>query len=119
MALVMVILVKEHRLQYLLVASILTDILQTIAGWIRLNALMPFLSRSAVTGFVNALAILIFMAQLPELTDVSWHVYSMTTAGLGIIYCFPYITKAIPSPLITIVVLTIVYRARAGSAHRR
>lgn len=67
---------------------------------------MRFVSRSVVTGFVNALAILIFMAQLPELTNVSWHVYAMTIAGLGIIYLFPYITKSIPSPLVTIVVLT-------------
>jgi SulP family sulfate permease len=61
-----------------------------------------------VTGFVNALAILIFLAQLPELTNVTWHVYAMTAAGLAIIYGFPYITKAIPSPLVTILVLTAV-----------
>jgi SulP family sulfate permease len=82
--------------------------LQIIAGWVRLGSLMRFVSRSVVTGFVNALAILIFMAQLPELIDVSWHVYAMTAAGLGIIYGLPYITRAVPSPLITIVVLTIV-----------
>ena len=73
---------------------------------------MRFVSRSVVTGFVNALAILIFMAQLPELTDVTWHVYAMTLAGLGIIYLFPYlpvIGKSIPSPLVCIVVLTAVY----------
>jgi len=67
---------------------------------------MRFVSRSVVTGFVNALAILIFLAQLPELTNVSWIVYAMTAAGLGIIYLFPYVTKTIPSPLICIVVLT-------------
>jgi len=106
MALVMVTLVKDHGLQYLLAATVLTGILQIIAGWINLGALMRFVSRSVVTGFVNALAILIFMAQLPELTNVTWHVYAMTAAGLGIIYGFPYITRAIPSPLITIVVLT-------------
>ncbi len=106
MALVMVTLVKEHGLEYLLAATILTGVLQIIAGWIRLGRLMRFVSRSVVTGFVNALAILIFMAQLPELTNVTWHVYAMTAAGLGIIYLFPYVTKAIPSPLVTIVVLT-------------
>jgi sulfate permease, SulP family len=63
-------------------------------------------SRSVVTGFVNALAILIFMAQLPELTNVGWQVYAMTAAGLAIIYGLPYITKAVPSPLVTIVLLT-------------
>ena len=108
MALVMVTLVKEHGLEYLLAATILTGVLQIIAGSIRLGRLMRFVSRSVVTGFVNALAILIFMAQLPELTNVTWHVYAMTAAGLGIIYLFPYVTKAIPSPLVTIVVLTAV-----------
>ncbi|MGD9872560.1 MAG: SulP family inorganic anion transporter [Thauera sp.] len=108
MALVMVTLVKEHGLEYLLAATLLTGVLQIIAGWIRLGRLMRFVSRSVVTGFVNALAILIFMAQLPELTNVTWHVYAMTAAGLGIIYLFPYVTRAIPSPLVTIVVLTAV-----------
>lgn len=108
MALIMVMLVKEHGLQYLLAATVLTGILQIIAGWVKLGVLMRFVSRSVFTGFVNALAILIFMAQLPELINVTWHVYAMTAAGLGIIYGLPYITKAIPSPLVTIVVLTIV-----------
>jgi len=108
MALVMVTLVKDHGLQYLLAATILTGVLQIIAGWIQLGRLMRFVSRSVVTGFVNALAILIFMAQLPELINVAWHVYAMTAAGLGIIYLFPYVTKAIPSPLVTIVALTAV-----------
>ena len=106
MALLMVTLVKDHGLQYLLAATVLTGVLQIIAGWVRLGTLMRFVSRSVVTGFVNALAILIFLAQLPELTDVTWHVYAMTAAGLGIIYGFPYITKSIPSPLVTIAVLT-------------
>lgn len=110
MALLMVTLVKEHGLQYLLAATLLTGVLQIIAGYIKVGSLMRFVSRSVVTGFVNALAILIFMAQLPELNPstvgVTWHVYAMTAAGLGIIYLFPYLTKKIPSPLVTIVVLT-------------
>jgi sulfate permease, SulP family len=108
MALVMVTLVKEHGLQYLLAATVLTGMLQIVAGWVRLGVLMRFVSRSVVTGFVNALAILIFLAQMPELIGVSWHVYAMTAAGLGIIYLFPYLTRAVPSPLVTIVVLTAV-----------
>jgi SulP family sulfate permease len=108
MALVMVSLVKDHGVQYLFAATVLTGILQILAGWLNLGTLMRFVSRSVITGFVNALAILIFMAQLPELTNVSWHVYAMTVAGLGIIYLFPYITKVVPSPLVTIVVLTAV-----------
>lgn len=107
MALVMVTLVKEHGLQYLLAATVLTGVLQVFAGWLKLGALMRFVSRSVVTGFVNALAILIFMAQLPELTSVTWHVYAMTAAGLALIYGLPSITKAVPSPLVAIVVLTI------------
>jgi SulP family sulfate permease len=106
MALLMVVLVKEHGLQYLLAATILTGILQIIAGALRLGNLMRFVSRSVITGFVNALAILIFMAQLPELIGVTWEVYAMVVAGLAIIYLFPYLTKLIPSPLVTIVVLT-------------
>jgi sulfate permease, SulP family len=110
MALVMVTLVKSHGLDHLLAATVLTGVLQVIAGWVRLGVLMRFVSRSVVTGFVNALAILIFLAQLPELDPqtmgVTWHVYAMTAAGLCIIYGLPYITKAVPSPLVTIVVLT-------------
>ena len=109
MALVMVTLVRDHGLQYLLSATVLTGCLQIVAGYLKLGELMRFVSRSVVTGFVNALAILIFMAQLPELTNVTWHVYALTGAGLGIIYLFPRlpgIGKAIPSPLVCIVSLT-------------
>jgi len=110
MALLMVTLVKDYGLEYLLVATLLTGVLQIFAGFLKLGELMRFVSRSVVTGFVNALAILIFMAQLPELTNVTWHVYAMTAAGLGIIYLFPYIPtigKVIPSPLVCIVVITL------------
>jgi SulP family sulfate permease len=106
MALLMVTLVKEHGLEYLFAATILTGVLQIIAGWIRLGELMRFVSRSVVTGFVNALAILIFMAQLPELIDVPYAVYVMAAAGLGIIYGLPFITRIVPSPLVAIVLLT-------------
>ncbi len=106
MALVMVTLVKDHGLQYLLAATLLTGVLQMGVGFLKLGRLMRFVSRSVVTGFVNALAILIFMAQLPELTNVSWVVYAMTAGGLCIIYGLPYLTKAVPSPLVCIVVLT-------------
>jgi len=108
MALVIASLVRDHGLQYLLAATVLTGVLQMLAGWAQLGRLMRFVSRSVVTGFVNALAILIFAAQLPELTNVTWHVYAMTGAGLAIIYGLPRLTTAVPSPLVTIVVLTIV-----------
>ncbi len=106
MALVIVTLVKEHGLQYLLAATLLTGVLQIAAGLLRLGVLMRFVSRSVVTGFVNALAILIFMAQLPELTDAPWVVYAMVAGGLAVIYLFPYLTRAVPSPLVCIVGLT-------------
>lgn len=111
MALLMVTLVKDHGLQFLLAATLLTGVFQIIAGYLKLGSLMSFVSRSVVTGFVNALAILIFMAQLPELTNVTWHVYAMTAAGLGIIYLFPYVPvigKSVPSPLVCIVSMTAV-----------
>lgn len=120
MALLMVTLVKDYGLQYLLATTIMTGVLQILAGYLKLGTLMSFVSRTVVIGFVNALAILIFMAQLPELINVTWHVYALTAAGLGIIYLFPYIPKIgsiIPSPLVTIVVLTAVTIAYGIDVH--
>jgi SulP family sulfate permease len=107
-AVLMVTLVKEHGLQYLLAATVLAGLLQIVAGFLRLGYVMRFVSRSVMTGFVNALAILIFMAQLPELIGVPSLTYVMVAAGLAIIYLFPYLTKAVPSPLICIIILTAV-----------
>lgn len=107
-AVLMVTLVKEHGLQYLFAATILMGVLQIAAGFARLGRVMRFVSRSVMTGFVNALAILIFMAQLPELIGVPVATYVMIAAGLAIIYLFPLVTKIIPSPLVAIVVLTCV-----------
>jgi len=118
MALLMVGLVKDHGLQYLFLTTIVTGVLQMIIGALKLGSLMRFVSRSVVTGFVNALAILIFMAQLPELIGVPWLVYPMTAAGLAIIYLFPYVTRSIPSPLVAIVVLTIVAVVFGMDIHR-
>ena len=107
-ALLMVGLVKEHGINYLFAATILTGVIQIIASLMRLGNLMRFVSRTVVTGFVNALAILIFMAQMPELLGRGPTVYAMTAIGLLIIYGLPYITKTVPSPLVTIVLLTAV-----------
>lgn len=110
MALVLAGLVKEHGLQYMLAATLLTGVIQIIAGWLKLGSLMRFVARAVVIGFVNALAILIFMAQLPELQNTTWHTYALVAAGLAVIYLFPRIPtlgKIIPSPLVTIVGLTI------------
>ena len=107
-AVLMVTLVRDHGLQYLLAATVLAGLIQIGIGLLRLGFVMRYVSKSVMTGFVNALAILIFMAQLPELdpTRVTWTTYAMVAAGLAIIYLFPRITRAVPSPLITIVVLT-------------
>ena len=111
MALVMASLVKEHGLQYLLAATLLTGVLQILAGYLKLAKLMRFVSKSVVIGFVNALAILIFMAQLPELINVTWHVYALVGLGLAIIYLFPLlpkIGKLIPSPLVCIILISLI-----------
>jgi sulfate permease, SulP family len=108
MALVMTGLVRDHGLQYLLAASILAGLLQLLAGALRLGVLMRFVSRSVMTGFVNALAILIFLAQMPELIGVTGVTYAMVAAGLAIIYLLPRLTTAVPSPLVAILLLTAV-----------
>ena len=104
-AVVVTPLVREHGVNYLFAATILMGVIQIAAGLLRLDLVMQFVSRSVITGFVNALAILIFMAQLPQLTGVTWHSYAMVAAGLAIIYLLPRVTKAVPSPLVAILVL--------------
>ncbi|GBH32987.1 MULTISPECIES: SulP family inorganic anion transporter [Sphingobium] len=101
-------LIRDHGVEYLFAATILMGIIQAIAGFLKLDLLMQYVSRSVITGFVNALAILIFIAQLPQLTNVGWETYAMVAVGLAIIYLFPRLTKAVPSPLVAIVILTAV-----------
>ncbi|WP_366653671.1 SulP family inorganic anion transporter [Fodinicurvata sp. EGI_FJ10296] len=105
-AVLMVTLVRDHGLEYLLAATVLAGLLQMAAGALKLGYVMRFVSRSVMTGFVNALAILIFIAQIPELVGVPWLTYVMVAAGLGIIYLLPYVTRVVPAPLVCIVVLT-------------
>ena len=97
-AVVVVPLVRDHGVEYLFAATILMGVFQGVAALLRLNLLMQFVSRSVITGFVNALAILIFMAQLPQLIGVSWETYAMVIVGLAMIYLIPKVTTAIPSP---------------------
>ncbi|MEA5503173.1 SulP family inorganic anion transporter [Halotia wernerae UHCC 0503] len=106
MALLMITLVKQHGLEYLFAATILTGIIQIIFAWLKLGSKLKYVPRAVMIGFVNALAILIFMAQLPQLMNVPWQVYPMVAGGLAIIYILPRFTKVIPSPLVAIVVLT-------------
>ncbi|MBT2626057.1 SulP family inorganic anion transporter [Bacillus sp. HU-1818] len=108
MALVMVTLVADYGLQYLFAATILTGIIQVILGISKIAKLMKFIPRSVMIGFVNALAILIFSAQLPQFAGASWMMYAMVAGSLVIIYILPRFTNAIPSPLIAIIVMTII-----------
>jgi len=106
MALIMVNLVKDYGLEYLLAATILAGLIQLIAGMLRVGAIIDFVSRSVVTGFTNSLAILIFLAQLPEFYSGNTEMYILVILGLLIIYTLPYLTSIFPSPLVCIVLLT-------------
>lgn len=108
MALLMVTLVAEHGLQYLFATTILTGIIQILFGVFKLARFMKFIPRSVMVGFVNALAILIFLSQLEQFVGASWAMYAMVAGALAIIYIFPRITKAVPSPLVAIVVITVI-----------
>ena len=100
-------LIRDHGVEYLFAATVVMGVLQILASVLRLHLLMQYVSRSVVTGFVNALAILIFLAQVPQLTGVTWETYAMVAAGLAVIYLFPLLTKAVPSPLVAIVLMTL------------
>ncbi len=108
MAFLMISLVRDHGLQYLLAATLLTGVLQILAGLIKLGDVLKFVSKSVMTGFVNALAIMIFLAQLPEFSGQGWPMYAMVGGGLAIIYLCPLVTKVVPSPLICIIGLTLI-----------
>ncbi len=108
MALLMVDLVKGYGLEYLLGATLLTGLLQVVWGFLRIGRIMKYVPRAVLIGFVNALAILIFNAQLPQFAGQGLLMYAMVAAGLAIIYILPRFIKAIPSPLVAIVVLTTV-----------
>jgi MFS superfamily sulfate permease-like transporter len=105
-ALLMVTLVAEHGLQYLLAATILTGVIQIVMGVLKLGRLMKFVPRSVMIGFVNALAIMIFMAQLDHFAGANWEMYAMLVGALAIIYILPRFVKVIPAPLVAIVVIT-------------
>jgi len=106
MALLMVGLVRDHGLEYLFAASLLCGVFQIVIGLLRLGRYIRFVSRSVMTGFVNSLAILIFLAQMPELIGANWQTFALVAAGLAVIYGMPRVTKAVPSPLVAIVLLS-------------
>ena len=107
-ALVIAPLVKSHGIDYFIATVIFAGVLQVILGVSGVAKLMRFIPRSVMVGFVNALAILIFMAQVPELINVPWLVYPLTALALLIVFGLPKITKAVPAPLVAIVVLTLI-----------
>ncbi|WP_412678914.1 SulP family inorganic anion transporter [Brevibacillus nitrificans] len=106
MALLMVSLVKDHGLEYLLAATLLTGVIQFLLGILKIGRFMTFVPHSVVIGFVNALAMLIFMAQLPHFVGASWVMYAMVLGTLAIIYILPRFTKAVPPALVAIIVMT-------------
>ena len=114
LALLMITLVRDHGLEYLFAATILTGIIQFTFGAFKLGRAMKFVPKAVMVGFVNALAILIFMAQLPQFAGQGWMMYAFVAAGLAIIYGLPRITTAIPSPLVAIVALTAVSLTLSG-----
>jgi SulP family sulfate permease len=108
MSLLMGGLVREHGVEYLFAASLLTGLIQIVIGVLRLGRYVKFVSRSVMSGFVNSLAILIFLAQMPQLIGANWQTFAMVAAGLTIIYLFPRLTKAVPSSLVAILALSAV-----------
>jgi SulP family sulfate permease len=107
-ALVIAPLNHEYGLGYLIAAVILGGVIQVVLGAVGVAKLMRFVPRSVMVGFVNALAVMIFMAQVPEMTDVPWAVYPLITGGLALMVFFPKITKAVPAPLVSIAILTVI-----------
>jgi SulP family sulfate permease len=108
MALVLVNLVAEHGLEYMFAATILTGVIQVVLGFLKIGNLVKFIPRSVMIGFVNSLAILIFSAQLPYFKGESWIMYAFVALGLAIIYLLPRITTAVPSPLVAIVIISLI-----------
>ncbi len=107
-ALVIAPLNQEYGLGYLVAAVILAGVMQVVLGALGVAKLMRFVPRSVMVGFVNALAILIFMAQVPEMHDVPWPVYPLIIGGLALMVFFPRVTTVIPAPLVSIVILTVI-----------
>ncbi len=111
MALLMVSLVQQHGVEYLFAATVLTGVIQIVMGLLRLDRSFSFIPQSVITGFVNALGILIFIAQIQQLSGQSWQAYGMVAATLAIVYLFPRLTSVVPAPLVAIVSMTAVAMA--------
>ncbi|GAA1061084.1 SulP family inorganic anion transporter [Agromyces bracchium] len=107
-ALVIAPVAREHGIDYFIATVILAGVLQLVMGVLGVARLMRFIPRSVMIGFVNALAILIFSAQIPHLLGVPWLVYPLVAAGIIIMVLMPRLTKAVPAPLVAIVLITVV-----------
>ncbi|PSB24919.1 SulP family inorganic anion transporter [Stenomitos frigidus] len=118
MALLMTTLVAKHGVEYLFAATILTGIIQFLIGLFKLGRFFSFIPQTVISGFVNALGILIFVAQVQQLPGESWQAYVMVAATLAIVYVFPRLTKVVPSPLVAIVAMTIVAIVAQLPIHR-
>ena len=105
-ALVIAPVAREYGLDYLIATVLLGGVFQILLGVSGVARLMRFVPRSVMVGFVNALAILILLAQVPHLVNVSWLVYPMVAVALALIVGLPRITTVVPSPLVAIVVVT-------------
>ncbi len=107
MAVLVVDLVHDHGVEYLFAATILAGIFQVLLGWFKIGRFITFIPQSVMTGFVNALAIVIFMAQLPQFVGSNWIMYTMVVGTLAIVYILPRFTKAVPAPLVAIIVMSL------------
>lgn len=101
-------IIAKYGIEYLFAATILTGIIQYLMGILKFGKFITFIPHSVVTGFVNALAIIIFMAQFPNFVDANWQMYLMVIGTLAIVYLLPLLTKAVPSALVAIIVMTII-----------
>ncbi|MCK5890471.1 SulP family inorganic anion transporter [Aeromicrobium sp.] len=105
-ALVVAPVMREHGYDYLIATVLLGGVIQVLLAVVGVAKLMRFIPRSVMVGFVNALAILIFGAQLDHMIDVPWSVYVMIAVGIAVIVAFPRVNRVVPAPLVAIVALT-------------
>lgn len=107
-AMVLVTLVSQHGVEYLFAATVLAGVIQFILGRLKFGRFISFVPQAVILGFVNALAILIFLSQLVHFEGASWPMYAMVAGTIVMIHFFPRLTKAVPGPLVAIIVMTII-----------
>lgn len=116
-ALVVTPLVKEHGVEYLFAATILMGLIQLVLGILKVGRLMKFIPQSVMIGFVNALGIMIFLSQIEHIFNISIATYIYVIITLLIVYIVPRFFKAIPAPLIAIILLTALYMFTSANVH--